>query len=124
MVKQVFESLQSTTVPELQHAVVRDLVMNVLPRGILTMLGLRKTVGSEDIPWPNRQELEASFNALQTVRTEEEVANLKNAAAKESKLSVGARALAKHAHRDSNSFWGILQGSELKKNEMARVKMD
>jgi len=111
-------------VPELQHAVVRDMVMNVLPRGILTMLGLRKTVGSEDIPWPNRQELEASFNALQTVRTEEETANLKNAAAKESKLSVGARALAKHAHRDSNAFWGTLKGSEVKKNEMATVKMD
>jgi len=44
--------------------------------------------------------------------------------AKESKLSVGARALAKHAHRDSNKFWGDLKGSEDKKNEMACVKMD
>jgi len=57
---------------------------------------------------------------MQTVRTEEQ----QKSGAKESKLSVGARALAKHAHRDSNNFWGELKGSEAKKNEMACVKMD
>jgi hypothetical protein len=31
-------------------------------------------------------------------------------------LSVGARALSKHAHRSSEGFWGELRGTELVKN--------
>lgn len=40
-----------------------------------------------------------------------------------SKLTVGTRALCKHAHRDSSGFWGICQGSEDKKNELALAKI-
>ena len=36
-----------------------------------------------------------------------------------SKLTVGARALCKHAHRSSEGFWGNVKGSEAEKNEMA-----
>lgn len=36
-----------------------------------------------------------------------------------SKLTVGARALCKHAHRSSEGFWGTVTGTELEKNEMA-----
>ena len=88
------------------------------------MLGHRKTVGSEDIPWPNMQELKDSFNALQTVRTEDQLAGVKNASAKTSNLTVGARAHAKHHHRDSTGFWGELKGSEAKKNEASSKLMD
>jgi len=36
-----------------------------------------------------------------------------------SKLTVGARAWCKHAHRSSEGFWGIAKGSEMEKNVMA-----
>ena len=32
--------------------------------------------------------------------------------------------MTKHAHRDSQQFWGEMKGTEAKKNEMASVKMD
>jgi len=32
---------------------VKDFLLNVGPRGVLTMLGQRKTAGSQDIPWPS-----------------------------------------------------------------------
>ena len=125
IVKKIFEVLQdSSTPPEFQHASVRDFVINVGPRGIMTMLGMRNTVSSQDIPWPNMQELKDSFNALQTVRTEQELAAVSKASKVESKLSVGARALCKHAHRDVAKFWGDMKGSEATKNEMASAKMD
>jgi len=34
-------------------------------------------------------------------------------------LTVGARALTKHAHRSSEGFWGQIKGTEAEKNEMA-----
>jgi hypothetical protein len=46
---------------------------------------------------------------------EEESKRIKNV----SKLTVGARALCKHAHRSSEGFWGNVKGTELEKNEMA-----
>ena len=58
------------------------------------------------------------------MRTEEELAAVSKASKVESKLSVGARALCKHAHRDTAKFWGEMKGSESTKNEMASVKMD
>jgi hypothetical protein len=35
-------------------------------------------------------------------------------------LSVGARALCKHAHRSSEGFWGEPRGTEIQKNANAR----
>lgn len=40
---------------------------------------------------------------------------------KPSILSVGARALCKHAHRSSEGYWGEPKGSESLKNEHARL---
>ena len=34
-------------------------------------------------------------------------------------MTVGARALCKHAHRSSEGFWGQVKGTEIEKNEMA-----
>jgi len=47
--------------------------------------------------------------------TDDEVKRQKNP----SKLTVGARALLKHAHRSSEGFWGSPKGSETDKNELA-----
>ena len=49
---------------------------------------------------------------MHTLREEESKRN-------KSVLSVGARALSKHAHRSSEGFWGNVRGSEQKKNELA-----
>jgi hypothetical protein len=38
-------------------------------------------------------------------------------------LTVGTRALCKHAHRDSKGFWGSCTGSETTKNALARAKI-
>ena len=36
-----------------------------------------------------------------------------------SRLTVGARAFCKHAHRSSEGFWGSVKGTETQKNEQA-----
>lgn len=57
---------------------------------------MRKTVGTENEFPPLRSALEASFNEVNH---------------KASILSVGARALSKHFHRDqANSWWGNCTG--------------
>ena len=93
------------------------------------MIGFRKTTGSQDIVWPGKQQLLDNFNSpnsilsnlkvllLQMVNTvaEDEAKRIKNP----SKLTVGARALTKHAHRSSEGFWGSPKGTEIEKNEVA-----
>lgn len=38
-----------------------------------------------------------------------------------SRLTVGARALTKHAHRSSEGFWGLIKGTEAEKNDSAET---
>ena len=104
LIFQLFEQLaNSNDVDPLLLTLVKDLLLNVGSRGILTMLGHRKTAGSQDICWPPIYELKDSFNKPHTVLTEEQKAARKNPP---SKLTVGARALTKHCHRSSEGFWG------------------
>jgi hypothetical protein len=56
------------------------------------------------------------------VLTEEERIRLKKLKNLPSKLTVGARALCKHAHRSSEGFWGDPRGTENVKNEYAEQK--
>ena len=84
-------------------------------RGIMTIMGFRKTTGSQEVPWPTKNSLLESFNKPNNLLTEEEFKRMKNP----SKLTVGARALCKHAHRSSEGFWGNPKGTEVEKNEMA-----
>lgn len=85
------------------------------------MMGLRKTTGSQDVPYPNPVTLIHSFNKPHTVLTDEQRQKLRNPP---SKLSVGARALAKHSHRSSEGFWGVCKGKETEKNEIANQKAE
>jgi len=79
-------------------------------RDLLTLLGLRCSEGSVPALPPSLGECVASFGALHT-STDAKIA---------SKLTVGARALAKHAHRDTTTtWWGISSGSEAAKNAHA-----
>lgn len=73
LIFQLFETLaQESEVEQLILTLVKDLLLNVGPRGILTMLGHRKTAGSQDIAWPPIYELKDSFNKPHTVLTEEQ----------------------------------------------------
>lgn len=119
---QLFEALkQANTSHDSLKSLAKDLILGLGPRGILTMLGQRKTPGSQDIAWPDVNELKQSFNKPHTVLTPEQQARQRNPA---SKLTVGARALTKHCHRSSEGFWGMFRGSEEKKNSDANEKLD
>ena len=120
LVVQVFDTLRHSNVPQLHFAVVRDLLMNMEPRGIYTLLGMRKTAGSQEIAWPQLSLLKETYNQPHTTWTEEQRMRIKNPA---SQLTVGARALTKHCHRSSEGFWGLFRGSELQKNNDANEKL-
>jgi hypothetical protein len=71
---------------------------------ILYFIGLRSTVGSLRVAPPPIDVLLRSANELHKPG---------------SQLTVAARALAKHAHRDSSGWWGECKGTEIKKSEDA-----
>lgn len=84
---------------------LREVLVLLGKRGIMDLLGLRKTVGSREVFPPSRERLMASFKEKHTPKSE---------------LWVGARALSKHYHRDeSTSWWGNCAGKEQEKNEHA-----
>ena len=89
-------------------------IQNAGQDGICAILGCRRTIGTVQLssstpsyllPPTVPQLLDASrkFHKLHT----------------KSSLTVAARALAKHAHRGAEHFFGILKGSEAQKNEYA-----
>ncbi|XP_046553008.1 uncharacterized protein LOC124262547 [Haliotis rubra] len=84
---------------------IREVLLLLGKRGILDLFGIRKTVGTKEI-WPvSKEKLIKSFKEKHSPNSE---------------LWVGARALAKHFHRDnSNSWWGTSTGTEMDKNEHA-----
>ncbi|XP_041473846.1 uncharacterized protein LOC121422734 [Lytechinus variegatus] len=84
---------------------ISQLFKDIGKRGLLDLIGVRRTVGTEDTFPPTRDILEKSFREQNKGS---------------SKLTVGARALDKHCHRDqSNNWWGRPKGSEESKNENA-----
>ncbi|XP_076446448.1 uncharacterized protein LOC143283912 [Babylonia areolata] len=88
---------------------IREVLLLLGKRGIMDLLGLRKTVGSAEKFPPSRERLMASFKEKHSPNSE---------------LWVGARALAKHYHRDqSTSWWGNCTGSEKDKNAHALGKV-
>ncbi|KAI6651654.1 hypothetical protein LOD99_4902 [Oopsacas minuta] len=82
-----------------------NLISQIELRGVLDLIGFRETVGSKLLIPPTREVIMQTFTALHS---------------EGSKLSVGARAFAKHGHRDHTaSWWGTCTGSEEQKNESA-----
>lgn len=72
---------------------VFNLFQKMKPRGILTLLRMRKTAGSIDLFPPSHHELIKSFNLAHSER--DSVV-----------LTVGARALTKHCIRSKDGWWG------------------
>ncbi|KAH9499935.1 hypothetical protein Btru_076957 [Bulinus truncatus] len=89
---------------------VREILLHLGLRGILDLLGIRKTTGTKEMLPPSRKQLLASFTAKHHPNSD---------------LSVGARALTKHYHRDqSDSWWGNCTGTEADKNRHALQIME
>lgn len=108
---------EHTPVDTMEPEKVADLVTQLLcglgARGILTLLGVRKTIGSKDKMIPEAEELIRGFNKpfsrnagrsqvqfISKVGGDEEESKLR-ITGNPCQLSVGARALMKHAHRSS-----------------------
>lgn len=83
---------------------ITEILVLLKPRGILSLMGVRKTVGSVDRMIPSRSSLITMFDELNSLN---------------SPLTVGARALCKHCIRCSSKWWGEMDGSEIRKNEKA-----
>ena len=95
---------------------IKDLLVALKPRGFLTCLGIRKTYSSKDICPPPLSNIFDNFNRRYTFLSAEQLAEHENP----SKLTIGARALSKHSHRDSQGFWGKVLGvSEEQRNKKA-----
>ncbi|OQR92073.1 hypothetical protein ACHHYP_04094 [Achlya hypogyna] len=80
-------------------------------RGLLTLLGVRCTIGSQIVCPPTRSQCMAAFNLKHggaTVRTT---------------LTVGARQWTKHAQRSLDGWWGTNKGSEAAKNALGDAKV-
>lgn len=97
-------SWTETTEAEKSHQLTS--VIKILGvRGLLDLLNIRHTQGSVDIFPPPIETLIASFSEKHKPNAN---------------LTVGARALSKHCHRDVTSeWWGACVGSEQAKNEHA-----
>ena len=90
-------------------------------RGLMLVLGMRWTVGSVATVPPPRHELVSAFNQLHMplhVKKKTTKRNIKHT------LTVGARALTKHAHRSSESWWGSMNGSDTTKNLRSQQILD
>ena len=81
-----------------------DFFVSLAPHGFLVCLGVRKTQGSQEknLP-PDRNCLIDGFTRMYTILTEEE---LRRNPYNPPILTVGARAMQKHAHRSTEGFWG------------------
>eukprot|EP01022_Parablepharisma_sp_SALTPOND_P008381 TRINITY_DN135825_c0_g1_i1.p3 TRINITY_DN135825_c0_g1~~TRINITY_DN135825_c0_g1_i1.p3 ORF type:complete len:297 (-),score=32.02 TRINITY_DN135825_c0_g1_i1:5049-5864(-) len=119
-IKAVDELLSKSGVSSEAETAVDKLLAGIGIRGILTMMGVRKTVGSADMIIPHKEVLEEKFNKPHIVLSEEELKKKKSIP----KLSVGGKALSKHAHRSSEGFWGEAKGPELEKNAQAAEILD
>lgn len=86
---------------------LKSVVKRLGVRGLLDLLNIRHTRGSVDIFPPPMSTLVASFNEKHKPNAN---------------LTVGARALSKHCHRDVTiEWWGPCVGSEQAKNEHANA---
>lgn len=89
---------------------IRDVMVTLEKRGLMDLFGIRNTIGTQEIFPPPRKVMEEAFTKKHSPNAE---------------LCVGARALAKHHHRDqTSSWWGNCTGNESDKNKNAVDNMN
>ncbi|XP_033120326.1 uncharacterized protein LOC117119601 [Anneissia japonica] len=102
-----FKDLWNEDQLERKKQMLLTILKKLKKRGILALLGMRRTVGTLEMFPPTRSCLQNSFNQRHKLTCQ---------------LSVGARALSKHCHRDQTaSWWATSTGSEAAKNAHANV---
>ncbi|KAK8813150.1 hypothetical protein WA158_002742 [Blastocystis sp. Blastoise] len=74
-------------------------------RGLFSFLGIRTTIGSTDILPPHRETLIKSYNTQRNPKAY---------------LTIGARALCKHAERSKTNYWARDKGNDLIQNELSQ----
>lgn len=89
--------------PRVLQKLICDFLVSIEPRGFLCCLGVRRTVGSyENCLPPDRRDLEYMFNKLNKILPEKDYYDNPNPPI----LTVGARALQKHASRNGPvTYW-------------------
>lgn len=110
----------STATAEVQW-LARDFLSSIGPTGVRHLLGLRRTAGSLDGPLPPpRKCLLESVNRLHVSCQPKGGEKAKiNPRAGPVRLTVGGRALCKHAPRARESWWGYCGGTEAEKSAQA-----
>ncbi|OAD79833.1 hypothetical protein PHYBLDRAFT_58877 [Phycomyces blakesleeanus NRRL 1555(-)] len=111
------ESIQVFKSPDLESSLHKLIFETMEPQDWRLFLGLRTTTGGKDLDTmpPSLNECIEAFTCLhQPISTgTRPIVN---------QLTVGARALSKHAHRDQkNQFWGNCTGTEKAKNDHANT---
>src|SRR3989338_4268303 len=101
-------SLPSPELKSFAHRLIEGLSL----RGVLALLGLGRTEGTQDAAPPSSQELWVAFQQP-----------LPGIDPKHVPMTVGGRALCKHAARSTERFWGDGHGGSVKKNADATDKL-
>ena len=94
---------QDNCSPRVLQKLVCDFLVSIEPKGFLCCLGIRRTIGSyENCLPPDRRDLEYMFNKLNKILPEKEYHHNPNPPI----ITVGARALQKHASRNGPvTYW-------------------
>lgn len=87
-------------------------------RGILALLGMRQTIGTASLPFGNDRSCQTYLMPPSSHDLIEASCQLHKPNSKSS-MTVGARALTKHADRGQSRFYGTVQGNESVKNDHA-----
>jgi hypothetical protein len=107
----ILQNLFSQNLISLNSLDLKALTDNFNPRLLLTLLGVRQTVGSLN------NHLPPDINILKSKFIEKN--NPKSI------LTVGARALCKHCHRSvTDPFWPIQKGKDKEKNDNANIMLN
>ena len=121
-IKVIFQYLKCKMPDYELRKIITNLLITLKARGLFTMLGMRQTVSSQVLVWPSLQTLQKGFNKPNIPLGPEEMMRYNNKNLPQ--LSVGARALCKHANRSSEGFWGEPRGTELQKNIHAKFYLN
>ncbi|CAI2177808.1 689_t:CDS:10 [Funneliformis geosporum] len=102
--------ISSSQFNELHKKILQEFLFTFLnPKDLNTFLGLRTTIGSSTQLPPSLNEC---LNSFTTHYVKRNAKTLREGLVIKISLTVGAKALSKHFHRDvSNSFWGNCSGT-------------
>eukprot|EP00350_Pseudokeronopsis_sp_OXSARD2_P009364 CAMPEP_0170558030 /NCGR_PEP_ID=MMETSP0211-20121228/32225_1 /TAXON_ID=311385 /ORGANISM="Pseudokeronopsis sp., Strain OXSARD2" /LENGTH=197 /DNA_ID=CAMNT_0010869583 /DNA_START=303 /DNA_END=896 /DNA_ORIENTATION=+ len=114
----IFNELNQNKSPRALQKELIEFFASLEPKGFLVCLGFRKTIGSqEDFIPPDKNAIKECFNKPHKTYTAEELMRNPH---NPSVLTMGARAMQKHAPRSQEGFWGHMEGlTEKQRNDLS-----